>query len=175
MKPWKPLAVLIAALVLVACLTACNRADHVFGDLSATYNARQCLIDHESRRAGMYKAEFGTPGGSDGSTASGAYQFLNRIWQYYAPRAASYYGISLLSNVEIWLGGGYHAAYAPPYVQDLVTAFALMHPELNQNQHPWSGADTPCYGLIGTPPHLRSDGPFNSPTPWIQAQLNRLG
>ena len=171
----KRLAIAAFAAFGLVLLSACN-PEVVAPDLASTENARQCIIDHESREAGAYTAEHGgTPGGS--SSASGAYQYLDSSWQLMLPRAEGFYGLHLTSPQEEAVSDSYgnnartHAAYASPYAQDVVTAFALAHRDFNQNLRPWSGADKPCYRLIGTEPMYRSDTPPNAPPAHIEAQI----
>lgn len=139
-------------------------------ELEATYNARQCIINLEARRAGIYTAEFGgSPSGRDGGTASGAYQWVNDSWQTSSRLAGNFYGLTLFSEEDMKRGAPFHASFASPYVQDLVTAFALLHPKLNQNQTPWTHPE--CYRLIGTPKRLRIYAEDPMPTPFIEAQF----
>jgi hypothetical protein len=68
----------------------------------------RCVINHESRYAkpSPYRAQ------NPHSTASGAYQFINKTWRHYQTLAG--------------FGGRYsRAKYAPPLVQDLVFAAAI--------------------------------------------------
>ena len=139
-------------------------------ELNSSYNARQCIIDRESRSAGMYTSEYGgSPSGADGSTASGAYQWLNSSWQTYLQWTESYYGISLTSPEETARDARIHAAYANPFAQDLVSTFALLHRNLAQNQKPWPYDQ--CWAIVGSDKVLRADGPEFEPTPHIKAQL----
>lgn len=145
-------------------------------ELDATYNARQCIIDFESRAygvTGMYTAENGgTPANEAGrnkTDASGAYQWKNPSWREYLPWVEQYFGLILTSPEEDAKGARNHAAYASPYTQDLVTSWALLHPDLAQNHRPWTHKT--CWAIIGSPKLLRTDGPESHPTPFIQAQV----
>ncbi|CAN5411138.1 hypothetical protein BH10PAT3_BH10PAT3_5290 [soil metagenome] len=139
-------------------------------ELDATYNTRQCFIDSEARLAGMYTAEYGgSPGGADGGTASGAYQWLEPYFSYYVVWSEEFYGLRLLPEDDL---GRYHAAFAPEYVQDLVTNFAILHPDHAQNITPWT--HPACYRLQGTEKQARPDGPEFAPTPFIQAQIDAM-
>ena len=158
---------LVPAIVSLCAITACT-PDHAVEYLSATYNARQCIIDIESRHAGMYTA------GNDVSSAEGAYQWLDsdkHIWNYYLGKTEEFFQLRLTSAEEDANGARYHAASASPYTQDLVTAYALVIKP--QNVRPWTHKR--CYALIGTDAELRDDGPVNAPPPFIQAQIDAYG
>lgn len=135
-------------------------------DLETTYNARQCIIDNESRDygvTGMYRAE------NPISSASGVSQWTNNSWRNYIVFAEKYYGLRLTSPEEDLKGARYHAAYAEPFTQDVVTAFALNHKDLAQYQEPWPYNH--CWAIVGTAKQLRPDGPEFDPTPFIDSQV----
>lgn len=143
------------------------RPDLIAADLEATYNARFCVAGHESMSSGLYDAEYGNnPGSRDGSDASGAYQFLNKTWRTYLPWTESYYHITLTGPDEE--AGRSHAAYASPFAQDLVAAFALHHVDLAQGQHPWPYRE--CWGQIGSSPNIHDSFPVEQPTEFIYDQ-----
>lgn len=153
--------VAIVAAFAVLGLSACDLSvaeEH----LDVTYNARQCIIDRESREAGMYTAENPT------STASGAYQWLDSSWQVFLPFAEEYYGARLTSLEEEQAGAREHAAFASPYVQDVVAAHALM--VRPQNARPWPYRS--CWAKIGEAVSLRDDGPVYPPTAYLQGQID---
>lgn len=150
---------LLFAIGLMAC-----EPDNAAPDLDKTYNARQCIIDIESRNVpeGMYVAE------NSISTASGAYQWLDSSWPFYLEGAEGYYNLRLTTPEEDLAGARKHAAYASPYTQDLVSTYALVVEP--QNVRPWTHPH--CYRLIGTSPLLRDDGPVNPITQFIQRQID---
>lgn len=96
-------------------------------DLRRTYAYRQCLIEHESAMTtSPYKAENGGTRWVEGnghSDASGAYQFLDGTWKGRFASAKAYYGSELNGS---WT----HAADAPPWVQDVVTAYSILDKSL---------------------------------------------
>jgi hypothetical protein len=164
----RALSVAVASAAVIG-LTGCN-PEQVHQDLESTYNARQCIIDRESRSSGLYDAEYGNhPGGADGSTASGAYQWLNSSWQKFLPWAEEYYGMTLTSEAEDQNGAREHAAYASPYAQDVVATYALI--VRPQNQRPWTYQK--CWDLVGSPPELREDGPVNQPPGHVLEQIEQ--
>ena len=91
--------------------------------LRLTQRYRGCLIKHESRTSGLYKAENGGTRYADmsrgDSNASGAYQFLDGTWQTRLAAAKRYFGRRLK-------GYWSHAADAPPKVQDIVAAYDIV-------------------------------------------------
>lgn len=109
-------------------------------DVRRTTDARNCIAGHESANAGGYVAENGgTPGieGRGYSTASGRYQFVDGTWRWARDRAEQHYGHEL--------GNEGHAAFAPPWVQDVVGAFSLAHPGI-VTPRPWPYGH--CYALV---------------------------
>lgn len=162
--------------VLVACaavgVASCD-IETMEDDELATYNARHCIIDRESRQAGMYVAEYGgSATGSDGSTASGAYQWLNSSWSIYLPLAEAHYGgIRLTTPEEDLAGARTHAAYASPFTQDVVAAYALI--ETPQGVRPWPY--TVCWNLVGTDPDFNRYGPLTEVPLFVQQQIDDLG
>lgn len=151
-----------AMALVVMVLSACS-PEFLEPDLDATYNARQCIIDRESRNAGMYTAE------NSVSTASGAYQWLDSSWSTYLPWAEEHYGVRLTSPDEDMYGARRHAAYASPYAQDVVAAYALkVRP---QGIRPWPYSS--CWALIDSTKLVRMDGPENPPPLFVQEQIDR--
>lgn len=158
---FRTLGTAIAVVFSITVLAACN-PEVMQSDLERTYNARQCIIDRESRNAGVYTAE------NPVSTASGAYQWLDSSWRTYLPWAEKAYNVTLVSPEEEARGARQHAAYASPYAQDVVASYALVYKP--QNLRPWPY--TKCWALVGTDKSLRLDGPESIPPPFIQAQID---
>ncbi len=140
-----------------------HKLDMMMIDLDMTYNARQCIADHESRDAGLYTAE------NPISSASGISQWKNSSWQNYLGFAEKYYGLKLTSLEEDLRGGRFHAAYAEPFTQDLITAFALKHRDLAQYQKPWPYNS--CWAQVDNPKQLRPDGQEFGPTLFILSEV----
>jgi hypothetical protein len=76
----------------------------------------RCVINHESINAGTYKARR-----SDGGSASGAYQFIDKTWRGLAR--------------HLGFGQYVHAYQAPPAVQDQAFFYSITHGGI----HNWNG------------------------------------
>jgi len=76
-----------------------------------TYPYLQCIIDTESRSAGIYNAQ------NRYSTASGAYQFIDGTWQSSVRDFDAYFHVHI-TNAQ-------RAIDAPPAVQDAVAAYEV--------------------------------------------------
>lgn len=162
-KRFKTLAGVMFCSATPLALAACGEPPSMEDDLYATYNARQCIIDREARHAGMYDAN-----NFFGSTASGAYQWLDSSWKLYLPWAEAYYGEVLTTPEQDALGARTRAKFASPYTQDLVTAYALL--EEPQGVRPWTHKK--CYRIIGTEPMFREDAPPNEMPLFLVLELD---
>ncbi len=90
-----------------------------------TYAYRRCIIDHESRSSGVYRAR------NPKSTASGAYQFLDSTWQSMVDNFRRYYHRDVTTVRR--------AVDAPPAVQDAIAAYAIKA----DHGEPWQE----CHGI----------------------------
>lgn len=132
-------------------------------DLEATYNARMCIMDHESRNnPDPYTVK------NPHSSAYGAYQWMPVSWPSYLAWAEAHYGLRLTSSDEDAHGARVFASATSHYTQDLVTAFALLY---RQGKKPWTGGDAPCWYKVGTTPNYLDGSPLNAPSDFVQAQM----
>lgn len=76
----------------------------------------RCIREHESINIGHYKAIYHD---ASYSTASGAYQMLDRFWQGNAAYA-QWHGVKVAKKYE-------RAYMAPPWVQDVVFIHSIEH------------------------------------------------
>ena len=104
------------ALTLAVMVTACQHPHHNNATLV-------CVRSNESDTAGGYSAQ------NPRSSASGAYQFINRTW-----RAVT---------ADMGRAGEYsRAVHAPPAYQDMVAYHALVSPGKYRSH--WTGANRRC-------------------------------
>ncbi len=93
-------------------------------DVRETRDERACLRWHESRgQRHPYQVR-----NLAGVAAFGAYQYKDGTWLVVLHRARAFY--------HNYISRARRASLAPPWVQDVVTAFAVAHPDL-AGGHPW--------------------------------------
>ncbi len=121
---------LLMCLVVVVGLTASSAsaerrmARSIAGDLQNSARERSCLRYNETRgKSQPYVAL-----NDQGSGAKGAYQYMDGTWQYVLAVAEVYYGVEISSARD--------ARSASPLAQDIVTAFAVEHPQMLDHR-PW--------------------------------------